>query len=151
MPTCPAERARTKPRPSPEGLARRRRTFAQSAQFKVLWVNSRQAPESLTVMRPPWLARAGLAVWALLIAIGCSGDNNMLCPTPPAAGETIVIPPALDAALAAAATQFPNLVFVAPKFEASNCAAFSAGGPHLTAAGNTAVARVIGAAFVGLQ
>jgi len=75
----------------------------------------------------------------------------MLCPTAPATGETIVIPPELDAALAAAATKFPNFVFVAPKFEAPNCAAFSGGGPHLTTAGNTAVAKTISAAFVNLQ
>ncbi|HEY7374113.1 MAG TPA: hypothetical protein VIF57_18270 [Polyangia bacterium] len=79
------------------------------------------------------------------------GPGNMLCPTPPATGETIVIPPELDAALAAAATKFPNFVFVAPKFEAPNCAAFSGGGPHLTTAGNTAVAKMISAAFVNLQ
>ena len=51
----------------------------------------------------------------------------------------------------AAATQFPNLVFVGPKFEAANCAAFSGGGPHLTTAGNTAVAKMISAYFVNLQ
>jgi hypothetical protein len=79
------------------------------------------------------------------------GPGNMLCPTPPATGETIVIPAELDAALAAAATKFPNFVFVAPKFEAPNCAAFSGGGPHLTTAGNTAVAKTISAAFVNLQ
>jgi hypothetical protein len=79
------------------------------------------------------------------------GPNNMLCPTPPATGETIVIPPELDGALAAAATQFPNFVFVAPRFEAPSCAAFSGGGPHLTTAGNTAVAKTISAAFVNLQ
>lgn len=79
------------------------------------------------------------------------GPGNMLCPTPPASGETIVISPELDAALAAAATRFPNLVYVAPKFEAPNCAAFSGGGPHLTTAGNTAVAKTISAAFVNLQ
>jgi hypothetical protein len=79
------------------------------------------------------------------------GPGNRLCPTAPAAGETIVIPPELDAALAAAATQFPNLVFVAPKFEAPNCAAFSGGGPHLTTTGNTAVAATIGAYFANLQ
>ena len=80
-----------------------------------------------------------------------SRPGNKLCPTPPATDETIVIPPELDAALAAAATKFPNLVFVAPKFEAPNCAAFSGGGPHLTTAGNTAVAKLISAAFVNLQ
>ncbi len=79
------------------------------------------------------------------------GPNNMLCPTAPAAGETIVIPPELDGALAAAAAQFPNFVFVAPKFEAPNCAAFSGGGPHLTTTGNTAVAKNIAASFAMIQ
>jgi hypothetical protein len=79
------------------------------------------------------------------------GANNVLCPTAPAAGETIVIPPELDGALAAAATQFPSLVFVAPKFEAPDCAAFSGGGPHLTTAGNTAVAKNIAAYFATVQ
>ena len=79
------------------------------------------------------------------------GPGNMLCPTAPAAGETIVIPPELDGALAAAAVEFPNFVFVAPKFEAANCAAFSGGGPHLTTAGNTAVAKNIGAYFATIQ
>ena len=79
------------------------------------------------------------------------GPNNTACPTPPAAGETIVIPPELDGALAAAAAQFPNFVFVAPKFEAPNCAAFSGGGPHLTTAGNTAVAKNIAAYFATIQ
>ncbi len=79
------------------------------------------------------------------------GPNNMLCPTPPAAGETIVIPPELDGALAAAASQFPNFVFVAPKFEAGSCAAFSGGGPHLTSTGNTGVAKTIAAYFATVQ
>lgn len=79
------------------------------------------------------------------------GPGNQLCPIAPAAGETIVIPPELDGALAAAATQFPNLVFVAPRFEAASCAAFSGGGPHLTVAGNTAVAAMIGAYFATIQ
>ena len=79
------------------------------------------------------------------------GPGNQLCPLPPAAGETIVIPPMLDDALAAAASAFSGLVYVAPKFEAPNCAAFSGGGPHLTSAGNTAVAATIGAAFAAIQ
>jgi len=79
------------------------------------------------------------------------GPGNQLCPTAPAAGETIVIPPELDGAIAAAAVRFPGLVFAAPKFEAPNCAAFNGGGPHLTTAGNTAVAKTISAAFVPLQ
>jgi hypothetical protein len=43
------------------------------------------------------------------------------------------------------------LVFVAPKFEAPNCAAFSGGGPHLTTAGNTAMASMIGAYLATIQ
>lgn len=79
------------------------------------------------------------------------GPGNMLCPTPPVANETIVIPPELDAALAASAAKLPQLVFVAPKFEAADCAAFNGGGPHLTTAGNTAVAKVVAAYFADLQ
>jgi hypothetical protein len=79
------------------------------------------------------------------------GPGNMLCPTAPVANETIVIPPELDAALAASAAKQPGLVFVAPKFEAANCAAFNGGGPHLTTPGNTAVAKDIAAHFVDLQ
>jgi hypothetical protein len=79
------------------------------------------------------------------------GPGNMRCPAAPTAGETIVVPPELDAALADAATQFPNFVFVAPKFEAANCAAFSGGGPEFTTAGSTAVAKMLSAYFVNLQ
>jgi len=79
------------------------------------------------------------------------GPGNQLCPLAPAAGETIVMPPELDGALAAAASQLPNLVFVAPRFEAPDCASFIGGGPHLTAAGNTAVASMIGAYFATIQ
>jgi hypothetical protein len=79
------------------------------------------------------------------------GPDNALCPTPPVANETIAMPPELDAALAAVAAKHAGLVFVAPKFEAPNCAAFSGGGPHLTTAGNTAVAKDIAAHFDELQ
>jgi hypothetical protein len=79
------------------------------------------------------------------------GPGNQLCPTAPVANETIVIPPELDAALAASAAKKPQLVFVTPKFEAASCAAFNGGGPHLTSAGNTAVAKDIAAHFAGLQ
>jgi hypothetical protein len=79
------------------------------------------------------------------------GPGNALCPTPPVANETISIPPELDAALAAVAAKHASLVFVAPKFEAPNCAAFSGGGPHLTTPGNTAVAQDIAAHFDDLQ
>jgi hypothetical protein len=79
------------------------------------------------------------------------GPNNMVCPTPPAAGETIAMPPALDAAIAAVASRNPGLVFAGPKFEAPNCAAFSGGGPHLTTAGNMNMAKMISAYFAPLQ
>jgi hypothetical protein len=79
------------------------------------------------------------------------GPGNMLCPTAPAAGETIVMPPELDAAMAAVAAQFPGFVFVAPKFEAPSCAAFSGGGPHLTSAGNMAIAPTLAAYFATTQ
>ena len=79
------------------------------------------------------------------------GPGNALCPTPPVANETIALPSELDAALAAVAAKHAGLVFVAPKFEAPNCAAFSGGGPHLTPAGNTAVAKDIAAHFDDLQ
>jgi hypothetical protein len=79
------------------------------------------------------------------------GPGNMLCPTPPAAGETIALPAALDAAIAAVAARMPGFVFAGPKFEAPNCAAFSGGGPHLTSAGNMNMARMIATYFAATQ
>lgn len=79
------------------------------------------------------------------------GPNNQLCPTPPVANETIALPAELDAALAAVASKHPGLVYVAPKFEAPNCAAFSGGGPHLTQQGNATVAQTIATHFGDLQ
>ena len=79
------------------------------------------------------------------------GPGNQACPAPPAPGETVSMPAPLDAALVAVAAKFPNLVFVAPKFEAPGCAAFRSGGPHLTRAGNAEVAKMIGAHFMHLQ
>ena len=79
------------------------------------------------------------------------GPGDMLCPTPPAAGETIVIAPEQDAAMQAVAAQFPGLVFVAPKFEVTSCAQFSGGGPHLTTAGNMAMAPTLAAYFATTQ
>ncbi len=37
------------------------------------------------------------------------GPNNMLCPTPPTAGETIAVPPEQDAAMADVAAALPGL------------------------------------------
>jgi hypothetical protein len=79
------------------------------------------------------------------------GPNDALCPTPPATGETIVISQTLDDAMAQVAAQFPNFVFVAPKFEAPNCGVFNGGGPHLTTAGNTTMAPVIAAYLATTQ
>jgi hypothetical protein len=79
------------------------------------------------------------------------GPNNMLCPTPPAAGETIAMPAELDAAIAAVAARNPGFVFAGPKFEAPSCTAFSGGGPHLTTAGNMNMAKMISAYFAPLQ
>ena len=75
------------------------------------------------------------------------GPANMLCPTPPAAGETIQMPAALDAAFVSVAAQFPGLVFVGPKVEATSCADFNGGGPHLTTAGNMKAASTYAAYF----
>ena len=79
------------------------------------------------------------------------GPENKNCPTPPARGETVSMQPEFEAGLAAVAAKFPNMVFVGPKVEAPNCAAFVGGGPHLTPAGNAEVAKAIAAHFVKLQ
>ena len=79
------------------------------------------------------------------------GPGNMSCPAAPTSGETIIVPAALDAALAAVAAQNPGFIFVAPKWEAPNCAAFSGGGPEYSAAGNTANAKTLAAYFSGIQ
>jgi hypothetical protein len=79
------------------------------------------------------------------------GPKNMVCATPPAAGETIRMPPELDAAIAITAAKFPGLVYAGPKFEAPDCSAFNGGGPHLTGAGNMAMAKMISAYFATVQ
>jgi len=79
------------------------------------------------------------------------GPNNMNCPTPPTAGETIAVPPEQDAALADVAAAFPGFVFVAPKVEAHACSEFQGGGPHLTTAGNMANMPVLANYFVQMQ
>jgi hypothetical protein len=79
------------------------------------------------------------------------GPGNMACKAAPTAGESIVVPASLDAALAAVSTQNPGFVFVAPKWEAPSCAAFQGGGPEYTTAGSTANAKTLAAYFVNLQ
>jgi len=79
------------------------------------------------------------------------GPNNMLCPTPPVAGETIAVPPEQDAAMADVAAAFPGFVFVGPKVQAHACSEFQGGGPHLTTAGNMANVSAFSDYFVQVQ
>jgi hypothetical protein len=79
------------------------------------------------------------------------GPQNQGCPAPPARGEYIAMPKELDDALAGVAAKFPGLVFVGPKIEAPNCAAFNGGGPHLTPQGNAEAAKAFAAYFVNHQ
>ena len=79
------------------------------------------------------------------------GPNNMLCPTPPTAGETIAVPPEQDAAMAEVAAAFPGFVFVGPKVQAHSCSEFVGGGPHLTTAGNMANVQPLADYFVQVQ
>jgi hypothetical protein len=71
--------------------------------------------------------------------------GNQQCPTPPAAGETIVVSPELQASLTETAAAYPGYVYLAPRFEARTCADLQGGGPHLNTQGNTAVAAKIAA------
>ena len=79
------------------------------------------------------------------------GPHNMLCPTAPTQGETIVVPPELDAAIDDVAAAHPGFVFVGPRVEARSCSDIQGGGPHLTSAGNTAAAVPISNYFVSAQ
>jgi hypothetical protein len=69
--------------------------------------------------------------------------GNVQCPTPPAAGETIVVTPELQAAMTEAVAAYPGYAYLAPRFEARTCADLQGGGPHLNAQGNAAVAKKI--------
>jgi hypothetical protein len=80
-----------------------------------------------------------------------TGPNNMLCPTPPAAGETIVVSAALAAALDEVVAAFPGFVFLSPQWAARSCSDFEGGGPHLTVAGNQAAATTVSAFFAPTQ
>jgi len=80
-----------------------------------------------------------------------AGPGNRACPAAPLAGEGIVIPVELDAAMAEVAAAFPSFVSVAPHVEADSCADFQGGGPHLTTAGNTAAAKKMASYFQSRQ
>lgn len=79
------------------------------------------------------------------------GPGNMLCPTPPAANETIVVSAELKAAMQEVAAAYPGFVFLNPVWEARTCADFQGGGPHLTSAGNTAAALPVATHFASSQ
>ncbi len=79
------------------------------------------------------------------------GPGNMLCPTAPTQGETIVVPPELDDAIDDVAAAHPGFVFVGPHVEARSCSDIQGGGPHLTSAGNTAAAVPISSYFAAAQ
>jgi hypothetical protein len=77
------------------------------------------------------------------------GPANASCGNTTVLAENTLVPTYVDAALAAVAAQNPGLVEVGPKVEASSCAEFMGTGPHLTPAGDMAVARSIAAFFAG--
>jgi len=79
------------------------------------------------------------------------GPANMACPTAPTPGETIVVPPELDAAIDDVAAAHPGFVFVAPRVEARSCSDIQGGGPHLTTAGNTAAAVPLSSYFAAAE
>jgi hypothetical protein len=80
-----------------------------------------------------------------------TGPANMLCPTPPAEGETIVVSAELAAALETIVSDFPGFVFSSPQREAQSCADFDGGGPHLTSAGNMLAVGPIATYFAATQ
>jgi hypothetical protein len=65
--------------------------------------------------------------------------NNMSC----GSAETVV-QPFIDEAVQTVAAKSPALVRVAPRFFAPSCAVFTGGGPHFTAAGKMAIAKLYG-------
>ena len=55
-----------------------------------------------------------------------------------------VVAPYIDDAIQMVVAKYPTLVRAAPKVFAPDCGVFTDGGPHLTTAGKTAVAKVYG-------
>src|ERR1700690_2868920 len=75
------------------------------------------------------------------------GPGNVSCGNTTVVAENTLIPAYVDQALAGEAAASPDLVKVAPKFEANSCADFMGTGPHLTAAGDAEMAQKVAAAF----
>ncbi len=75
------------------------------------------------------------------------GPNNVSCGNTTVVAENTLIPSYVDQALADVAAANPNLVKVAPKFAAASCADFMGTGPHLTPAGDTAIAQMVAATY----
>ncbi len=71
--------------------------------------------------------------------------GNMPCPQAPAYRSTISA--GEDQAIAQAAKDLPNLVTVAPKFEAHSCSEYTDNPPHPTAEGGAAWAKMIAAYY----
>ncbi len=61
------------------------------------------------------------------------------------------VAPYIDEAVDNVATNYPNLVKAAPKFEMDDCSAFKKGGPHFSAEGATAAAKLVGEYFAGAE
>jgi hypothetical protein len=75
------------------------------------------------------------------------GPGNKSCGNTTVVAENTLIPSYVDQALANVAAGSPDLVKVAPKFEAAACTDFMGTGPHLTAAGDMSIAQMVAAAY----
>ena len=75
------------------------------------------------------------------------GPGNKSCGNTTVVAENTLIPPYVDQALADVASSAPDLIEVAPKYEAAACSDFMGTGPHLTAAGDMAIAKMVAATF----
>jgi len=78
------------------------------------------------------------------------GPGNKSCGNTTVVAENTLVPAYIDQALADVAAKDPTLVKVGPKAEGASCADFMGTGPHLTAAGDMAVAKVIAAGLTAL-
>ncbi|MFL5303963.1 MAG: hypothetical protein ACJ8F1_02070 [Polyangia bacterium] len=58
-----------------------------------------------------------------------------------------VVQPFIDTAIQTVVANHPQLVRAAPKFYAPSCDVFTGGGPHLTAAGKSVVAKIYGDSY----